>query len=118
MGLSPESLVILFIAAVFKTSFTEELFFRGFLAKRLIAWLGFGVGNFIQALIFGIIHVLIFLYMNAGIGFLIFMFLLSGLAGWLTAYINEKMANGSIIPGWIAHGLGNVLAYLTIGLLL
>ena len=68
MGFGFESMGILFIASVLKTSFTEELFFRGFVAKRLIAWLGFGKGNIIQALIFGGIHILIFLQYEHRLG--------------------------------------------------
>ena len=32
--------------------------------------------------------------------------------------INEKIANGSIIPGWISHGLANIIAYSVIGFLI
>lgn len=115
MGLSPESVLVLLTIALFKTSFAEEILFRGFIAKRLINKLGFKPGNFIQAAIFGLIHLLLFWALTkTTVTFLIFSFLLSFLAGWVIGYIKEKYANGSIIPGWIAHALGNVLSYTII----
>ena len=44
------------VEAWFKTGLSEEIFFRGFLARRLIARFGFRAGNAGQALIFGAIH--------------------------------------------------------------
>jgi membrane protease YdiL (CAAX protease family) len=97
-----------------KTALTEEIFFRGLIAKRLISWLGFSVGNLIHALIFGAVHLLIFLIPGGpkftpllGAAFL----LLPGASGWLMAFANEKAGNGSIAPGWMIHALGNAAAY-------
>ncbi|MEZ5428039.1 MAG: CPBP family intramembrane glutamic endopeptidase [Pyrinomonadaceae bacterium] len=112
MGLSGVSIATLLIIACFKTSLSEEILFRGFIAKRLVARLGFQTGNLVQAAIFASVHLLLFWALSkAGIGFLIFIFFFSGLAGYMVEYINEKVGNGSIIPGWIAHGLGNALSY-------
>lgn len=119
IGWGPEAIILVALMAGFKTSLSEEIFFRGFVAKRLMAWLGYQWGNIIQAVIFGLIHVLLFwAIMEAGSAFLIFIFLLSGIAGYLVGYIKEKVGNGSIIPGWIAHGLGNIISYTIIGFVL
>lgn len=118
-GWSMDTMFTLFLMAGFKTAFSEEILFRGFIAKRLMSWLGYQTGNIIQALIFGLIHVLLFgLLIGSGTGFLIFIFFLSGAAGYLVGYIKEKIGNGSIIPGWIAHGLGNTISYYLIGFVL
>ena len=115
MGLSGESIAILLMLAWIKTSLSEEIFFRGFVAKRLISVIGYQKGNIIQALIFAIIHVLLFyLITQASVAFLVFIFFLSGMAGYLIVIIKEKYGNGSIIPGWIAHGSGNMVSYFLI----
>lgn len=119
MGMSVESVVILLMLAVFKTAFAEEIFFRGFVAKRLMNWLGYQWGNLLQAVIFALVHLLLFLViLDSPAPFLIFIFLFSGLAGYMIVFIKEKYGNGSIIPGWIAHGLGNTISYFVIGFLL
>lgn len=115
MGLSLESVGVLLLIACFKTSLGEEILFRGFIAKRLINKLGYQTGNILQAIIFALIHVILFwLLTKADIAFSAFIFVLTGTVAYVIGYINEKIANGSIIPGWIAHGLGNTLSYFII----
>lgn len=108
-GLS--ALIPAIIYAFFKTSLAEELFFRGFIGKRLIARLGFHYGNFIQASLFGILHFALFYSLVGPVKSLVVLFL-TGLMGWLMGYINEKGANGSILPSWIVHGVVNMSASL------
>lgn len=54
-------LLPVFLYAFIQTGLAEEIFFRGFLAKRLIHQFGMNIGNIIQALLFGMVHGLIFL---------------------------------------------------------
>jgi len=113
-GWSPETLAVIFIVAVFKTSFTEEIFFRGVIAKRFIKWMGFFLGNTIHALIFGAIHLFIFIapegpefswtVAGAILG-------VTGGMAWVVAWLNERVGNGSIAPGWFIHAAGNIIAY-------
>lgn len=119
MGFSAGSLVNLLIIAWIKTAFAEELFFRGFVAGRLVERFGYARGNALQALIFGVIHAVLFLALTAAGGlFIVFIFCLSTLAGYCIGYIKEKVGNNSIIPGWIAHGLGNTVSYALIAFVL
>lgn len=112
MGFGAETLTILLIIALVKTSLSEEIFFRGFIAHRLTSGLGFNAGNLIQALIFGSIHLLLFWKLVGALPFpLTFIFVFSTFGGWVIGYIKDKYANGSIIPGWIAHGIANVSSY-------
>lgn len=114
-GLNEHSILVLLLIAWVKTSLSEEIFFRGFLGKRLVKKLGFRTGNILQALIFGAVHLLLFaLLLKAGAGACLFIFALSTLAGWVVGYIKEKYARGSIVPGWLAHGLGNSISYYVI----
>jgi uncharacterized protein len=119
MGLTATSVTLLLIVALFKTSFAEEILFRGFIARRLIHILGFSVGNLIQSLVFGVLHLLLFwLLIKTTLTALIFIFIFSSFAGWTIGFIKEKYAKGSIIPGWVAHGLGNSLSYFIIAFIL
>lgn len=114
LGWSGETVGVIFITAFFKTALAEEIFFRGLIAKGLIRWLGLGVGNILQAIIFGSVHLLIFI-VPGGPEFkpltAAALFGLPALAGWIIAQINETAGKGSIFPGWIIHALGNAVAY-------
>ncbi len=113
-GWSAETLAVIFLVAVFKTSFTEEIFFRGVVAKRFIKWMGFFAGNTTHALLFAGIHMLIFIVPGGpefswGVAGA-FLGVTGGMA-WIVAWLNERVANGSIAPGWFIHAVGNLLAY-------
>ncbi|MBN8694596.1 MAG: CPBP family intramembrane metalloprotease [Bacteroidetes bacterium] len=115
MGLSSITMLSLFIIACFKTSFAEEIFFRGFVAKRLMKRFGYLIGNITQSLIFAVLHLVLFAAMtNSSVGFLLYIFLISGIGAYLIGLVKEKYGEGSIIPGWIAHGLGNTISYFII----
>ncbi len=118
MGVGVESVTILLVVAVLKTSFAEELLFRGFIAKRLISVMGFLKGNLLQAFIFGIIHTALFAMITSNMMFLIIIFFIPSLGAYVSVYLNEKLGNGSIIPGWISHGLANILAYSIVGFII
>ncbi|AZU05299.1 CAAX amino protease [Glycocaulis alkaliphilus] len=114
LGMTPETIAIILIIAFLKTSGSEEILFRGLIAKRLIAWLGFGAGNTIHALIFASIHLLIFVAPGGPAFDPVLAAALTGVGftgGWVMAWINEKRAGGSIAPGWLMHGLSNAIAY-------
>lgn len=114
LGMSPETAAIILIIAFLKTSGSEEILFRGLIAKRLIAWLGFAVGNSVHALIFASIHLLIFVAPGGPAFDPVLAAALTGVGftgGWVIAWINEKRAGGSIAPGWLMHGLSNAIAY-------
>lgn len=114
MGFGIEAITIILIAAIIKTSLSEEILFRGFIAKRLMTVTNFQVGNFLQAIIFGAVHTLLFLLITDNVFFLIVIFIFPALGAYFQAHLNEKLANGSIIPGWIAHGMSNVISYSVI----
>jgi membrane protease YdiL (CAAX protease family) len=113
-GFSGETIAVIALVALAKTSLTEEIFFRGLIAKRLIRWLGFLAGNTLHAVIFGVVHILIFV-VPGGPAFswsIAAAFLgVTGGAGWLMTYLNERTGNGSIAPSWLLHGLSNAIAY-------
>lgn len=109
----PSTALLLLVFAVedlVQTSLSEEILFRGLLGKRLIAKLGFALGNSIQAVLFGALHVLApFQKLDSpSLALIAFSFLMPALLGWCSGWINERPGGGSILPGWIAHGVGNL----------
>ncbi|MDR2183299.1 MAG: hypothetical protein LBE55_03920 [Clostridiales bacterium] len=88
VALGSPRIVILFLLG--------EIFFRGFLGKRLIGKLGFAKGNTIQALIYGL-----FLgtgWESGGEFMMVANIAMFAGFGWIAGYITEKQAGGSIIP--------------------
>lgn len=98
--------VLLF--AIVQTSLAEEIFFRGFLGKRVIARWGFAPGNAAQAIVFGILHVAMFASFADPIR-LLAIGILTGASGWIAGWLNEEGAGGSILPGWVLHASANLL---------
>lgn len=109
-GLGMSALLPAIIWSMFTTGLMEEIFFRGFMAKRFIKQFGFGIGNLIQAVLFGFLHIVMF-YAATSISLFqgIMIFLIPCFYGWLMGYVNEKHAGGSIVPSWLFHGCGNLI---------
>lgn len=103
------------IYAVIQTSLSEEIFFRGFLGKRLISKLGFTAGNTIQAFLFGLMHGVLF-FVAVGWWQALVLIIVTGAIGWAQGYINEKRADGSIFPSWLCHAVMNIASALAAAL--
>lgn len=97
--------------AFIQTGLSEEILFRGFLAKRLIHTFGFMFGNSMQGLLFGLLHGFMFMSVASGFGVVVIT-LITGMTGFLLGWINEKQSNGSIISSWLIHGTVNMIAAL------
>ena len=108
-GLGIKALPSILIYAIFNTSLPEEILFRGFLLKRIGNKFGFIVSNGIQSLLFGCIHGIIF-FSAVGILKSMLIILFTGIISWIMGYINEKKANGSILPSWFIHAVANIFS--------
>ncbi len=108
-GLGFAALPAIFIYAIFNTSFPEEILFRGFILKRLANKLGFAKANFIQGLLFGILHGVMFFPLVGNLKSILII-LLTSLAAFAMGYVNEEISGGSIIPSWIIHAISNLIA--------
>lgn len=89
-----------------KTGLAEEIFFRGFIAKKLINKIGFLKGNVIQAAVFALPH-----FVMKGTSSqidIVFRILNSFLLGYTFGYIMHKRSGGSIIPIILAHIIINM----------
>ena len=110
-GMGIKALPAVMAYSYIQTGLSEEILFRGFLLKRLIAKFGFVKANVIQAIIFGAIH-LTMVWGQVGIvaGTMIVVYPM--IPAVTFAYLNEKKANGSILPSWIIHGTINTVTTL------
>jgi len=93
-----------------QTGLSEEIFFRGFLAKRLISKIGYFYGNLIQAIIFGSLHY--YSLSGASMEVRILQIITATIMGYYFCYINERKTNGSIVIGWIFHAITNILTVI------
>ncbi|MGL4337723.1 MAG: CPBP family intramembrane glutamic endopeptidase [Turicibacter sp.] len=107
-GLGISGLVHVLVYSFIQTGLSEELLFRGFLAKRLISKLGFKRGNLIQATLFGLMHGFMLMSFTGTIGCVLAIFITGGI-GWLLGWVNEEKAQGSIYPSWMIHGGANLI---------
>lgn len=108
-GLGLKAIPAIIIYAAFNTSLPEEVLFRGFLLKRLKKLFIFNVANLIQAVLFGVLHGLMF-HSLVGYTTMILIILFTGIVAWLMGRINELYSDGSILPSWIIHTLSNVFS--------
>lgn len=97
------------IYSFLQTGLSEEIFFRGFLMRIFVDALGFNVGNFIQGLLFGVLHGVMFFPVLGIIRTFVIVFI-TGVTGLLLGWINEKQSDGSIVSSWLLHGLANLIA--------
>lgn len=110
-GLGAAAIPAILIYAILNTSLPEEILFRGFLLKRISSKFGFAAGNLVQAVIFGLLHgVMFFSYTGPVKAAVITLF--TGAIGWFMGFVNEKKAEGSLIPGWCIHAAANIFSGL------
>ncbi|MEW9570136.1 lysostaphin resistance A-like protein [Rhodanobacter sp. Si-c] len=109
--------VALVVTALFKTAVSEEILFRGLIAKASIRWLGFRAGNVLQAAIFGFVHLALLAVAKVDHFILFALCVNAGVLGWIAGWLNERHAKGSILPGYALHASANLVTYCTIALL-
>ena len=103
--LTATNVLALFVFGMIETGLGEELFFRGLIA----GWLGrrqkLWVTNVIQAAIFTLPHLLV---LTVDMRLWPLAVLSPFVAGLMTGWL--RLESGSIVPGWLVHGLSNVAA--------
>ena len=107
-GLGFKGLLSALVYASLNTALPEEILFRGFLLKRFSRF-GFVFGNIIQSVLFGIMHGVL-LFSELGLLKAILVILFTGGVAFAMGYINEKKANGSIIPSFVIHIIANLVS--------
>jgi membrane protease YdiL (CAAX protease family) len=103
----------LFIGLIFKsliqTALSEELLFRGLIGKRLVNILGYKKGNIVQSIIFGLVHCFAIITFGYKIG--VIMIVIIAFTAYFYGYLMYKVAKGSILLCWLAHGISNLLSF-------
>ena len=110
-GKGISALPSILVYAIVQTALAEEIVFRGFLLKRIAKKFGDTVGITMQSVLFGLMHGVMF-FSQVGAVKAILIIALTGGIGWFMGYINEKKANGSIIPSWCIHACANIFSGL------
>lgn len=113
-GKGVKAIPSILVYAIIQTSLSEEIFFRGFLCKRLTNRFGFVKGNLTQALLFGLMHGIPFGIATGNILVTILLIILPAAIGYLQGWLNEKQASGSILPSWILHAIMNFFSALSV----
>lgn len=108
-GLGIAGIPTVIVYALIHTSLSEELLFRGFLLKRISTKFGFIAGNLMQAILFGLLHGVMFVEYVGNVKAIIII-LFTGTLAFVMGYINEKKADGSILPSWSIHFISNLFS--------
>lgn len=113
-GLGAAAIIPAFLVSFLQQALAEEILFRGFIGKRLIAKLGLFSGNICQAVIFGLMHVLLSVSDEKTFLAYFIIFISISAGGWLLGFLDEKLCNGSIVPSILLHGFGNFIMVLSV----
>lgn len=115
-GIGVAAILPAFIENFIANGVAEEILYRGFLCKRLISKVGLVKGIILQAVLFGLMHNILYILagLNVGLWYHILTFIFTGMGALLLGWLNEKIFNGSIIPGILLHGAGNFIASLLV----
>ena len=115
-GLGAAAILPALIQNFIANGVAEEILYRGFLCKRFCGRLGSLRGIVLQAVLFGLMHNALFLIagVDVGLWYHTLMFVFTGMGALLLGLLNEKLFNGSIIPGILLHGAGNFLASMLV----
>jgi membrane protease YdiL (CAAX protease family) len=110
-GLSMSIVIIILSKAVIQTALSEEILFRGLIGKRIANKFGYLAGNIIQALIFSLPHGLPFMiiYKEYVVG--IVLIASAAIVGYLQFWLNEKKADGSLVPSILLHSIMNIVSF-------
>lgn len=110
-GFSLEIIIIVLAKAIIQTGLSEEILFRGFIGKRIKKKWGYITGNLIQAILFGLPHGLPFILVYKAYAFGFTFFISAAIVGFMNFYLNEKKADGSIIPSLLIHSTMNIISF-------
>ena len=115
-GLGAAAILPALIENFIANGVAEEILYRGFLCKRFCGKLGKTKGIVLQAVLFGLMHNALFLLvgLDVGLWYHTLMFLFTGAGALFLGWLNEKIYNGSIIPGILLHGAGNFISSMLV----
>lgn len=115
-GLGAAAVLPALIESFIANGAAEEILYRGFLCKRLGAKSGAVRGILLQAVLFGLMHNVLYLAvgLEVGLGYHALTFLFTGTGALMLGWLNEKIYNGSILPSILLHGAGNFISTMLV----
>lgn len=115
-GLGILAILPALIESFMMNGLSEELFFRGFINKRLCARLGIKKGLLVQAILFGLLHNVLSLIVGIDMSIVmhIAIFASTVIGALMLGFLNERIFNGSIFPSIFLHGLGNFFVMINL----
>ena len=115
-GIGMAAILPAFIENFIANGVAEEILYRGFLCKRLCIKIGLVKGIILQAVLFGLMHNILYILagLDVGLWYHILTFIFTGMGALLLGWLNEKIFNGSIIPSILLHGAGNFIASMLV----
>ena len=115
-GMGVAAILPAFIENFIANGVAEEILYRGFLCKRLISKAGLVKGIILQAVLFGLMHNLLYILagLDVGLWYHTLTFIFTGTGALLLGWLNEKIFNGSILPSILLHGTGNFIASMLV----
>lgn len=115
-GMGAAAILPAFIENFIANGVAEEILYRGFLCKRLISKIGLVKGVVLQAVLFGLMHNMLYILagLDVGLWYHTLTFIFTGTGALLLGWLNEKIFNGSIIPSILLHGAGNFIASMLV----
>jgi membrane protease YdiL (CAAX protease family) len=119
IGMGAMAILPALIKSFIANGLAEEILFRGFLCKRVCNKFGTFRGVMIQAVLCGLVLDLMYIIVgiNAGLWYYTLVFACASVDALLLGFLNEKIFNGSIIPGVLLHGASNFVTSLLIAFL-
>lgn len=115
-GLGAAAILPALIENFIANGVAEEILFRGFLCKRLCSKFGTTPGIILQAVLFALMHNLLYLAagMEVSLWFHFLMFCFTGAGALMLGWLNEKLYNGSLFPSILLHGAGNFISSMLV----
>lgn len=115
-GFNIQSFILALIYCFIMASGSEEILFRGLIARRFFSSINFFKANIIQALIFWLMHlVIVGLITGNWISYIQLVACVTSFGmGLVLGYVNFRIGGKSILPSWILHGSANFFTFLTL----
>lgn len=111
-GLGISTVIIILVKAIVQTSMSEEILFRGLIGKRIANKFGYLAGNITQSILFCLPHGLPFVITRKEYILGITLIITTGIVGYLLFWLNEKKADGSLIPSILLHSIMNISSFM------
>lgn len=115
-GLNIQSIILSLIYCFIMASGSEEILFRGLIARRFFSSMNFFKANLIQSLFFWLMHLIIVRLVTGNwISYIQLIALVTSFGmGLVLGYANFRKDGRSILPSWILHGSANFFTFLTL----